>query len=93
MHQSLLPTLHQKDYASALSAAQNGIGSASGDMRFIPGDAAQEDDNLFWMILEVLKFYGFSVKMMQNGGVIIPIALSSLENETVMPNRERSDKS
>ena len=44
--------LHQKDYPSALSAAQNGIGSASGDMRFIPGDAAQEDDNLFWMILE-----------------------------------------
>ena len=44
--------LHQKNYPSALSAAQNGIGSASGDMRFIPGDAAQEDDNLFWMILE-----------------------------------------
>ena len=44
--------LHQKDYPSALTAAQNGIGSASGDMRFIPGDAAQEDDNLFWMILE-----------------------------------------
>ena len=21
-------------------------------MKFIPGDAAQEDDNLFWMILE-----------------------------------------
>ncbi len=44
--------LHQKDYPSALSAAQNGIGSSSGDMRFIPGEAAQEDDNLFWMILE-----------------------------------------
>ena len=25
---------------------------------------------------------------MQNGGVIMPIALSSLENETVMPDRE-----
>ena len=25
---------------------------------------------------------------MQNGRVIMPIALSSLENETVMPNRE-----
>ena len=44
--------LHQKDYANALSAAQNGISSASGDMKFYPGDAAQEDDNLFWMILE-----------------------------------------
>ncbi len=44
--------LHQKDYPSALNAAQNGIGSSSGDMRFIPGEAAQEDDNLFWMILE-----------------------------------------
>ena len=44
--------LHQKDYPNALTAAQNGIGSASGDMRFIPGEAAQEDDNLFWMILE-----------------------------------------
>ena len=29
---------------------------------------------------------------MQNGGVIMPIALSSLENETVMPNRENVGK-
>ena len=30
--------------------------------------------------------------MMQNGRVIMPIALPSLENETVMPNREKSGK-
>ena len=33
-----------------------------------------------------------TLNMMQNGGVIMPIALSSLENETVMPNREKSGK-
>ena len=32
---------------------------------------------------------GFSEKMMQNGQVIMPIALSSLENETVMPDRDK----
>ena len=44
--------LHKKDYASALSAAQSGISSADGDMKFKPGDAAAEDKNLFWTILE-----------------------------------------
>ena len=44
--------LHKKDYASALSAAQNGISSADGDLKFQPGDAAAEDKNLFWTILE-----------------------------------------
>ncbi|MCK5402145.1 MAG: SusD/RagB family nutrient-binding outer membrane lipoprotein, partial [Flavobacteriaceae bacterium] len=44
--------LHQKNYASALTAAQNGISSADGDMKFIPGDAAADDKNLFWKILE-----------------------------------------
>jgi len=44
--------LHQKNYASALSAAQNGISSASGDMMFKPGSAASGDKNLFWTILE-----------------------------------------
>lgn len=44
--------LHQKDYASALTAAQSGISSADGDMRFFPGDAASGDKNLFWTILE-----------------------------------------
>ncbi len=44
--------LHQKNYSSALTAAQNGISSASGDMKYIPGDAASGDKNLFWTILE-----------------------------------------
>ena len=44
--------LHQKNYASALSAAQNGISSASGDMKYKPGNAASGDNNLFWTILE-----------------------------------------
>ena len=44
--------LHKKDYASALSAAQNGISSADGDLKFKPGNAAAEDKNLFWTILE-----------------------------------------
>lgn len=47
--------LHKKDYASALSAAQGGISSASGDMQYIPRGAsttAEGDKNLFWTILE-----------------------------------------
>lgn len=45
--------LHKKDYASALTAAQNGISSASGDMKFYPEEDAQaEGFNLFWTILE-----------------------------------------
>lgn len=47
--------LHKKDYAGALSAAQNGISSPDGDMRYFPrGDAsvASGDKNLFWTILE-----------------------------------------
>lgn len=45
--------LHQKDYASAMNAAQNGISSASGDMKFYPGDMPTLGDrNLFWTILE-----------------------------------------
>ena len=43
--------LHQKDYANALSAAQNGISSASGDMKFTPGNSVSGDTNLFWTIL------------------------------------------
>lgn len=44
--------LHQKDYPSALAAAQNGISSAAGDMKYYPGGAASGDKNLFWTILE-----------------------------------------
>lgn len=47
--------LHQKDYANALASAQNGISSASGDMKYIPrgsSNIAEGDKNLFWMILE-----------------------------------------
>tara|TARA_B100000780_G_scaffold131688_1_gene92323 strand:+ start:606 stop:2057 length:1452 start_codon:yes stop_codon:yes gene_type:complete len=45
--------LHQKDYASAFTAAQNGISSASGDMKYNPpGAAGSGDRNLFWTILE-----------------------------------------
>tara|TARA_X000000950_G_scaffold270946_1_gene351405 strand:- start:1155 stop:2582 length:1428 start_codon:yes stop_codon:yes gene_type:complete len=43
--------LHQKDYASALSAAQTGIASSDGDMKFTPGSAVSGDTNLFWTIL------------------------------------------
>lgn len=43
--------LHQKDYPSALTAAQNGISSASGDMKFTPGSSVSGDTNLFWTIL------------------------------------------
>lgn len=44
--------LHKKDYPNALTAAQNGISSSDGDMKFKPGNAAAEDKNLFWTILE-----------------------------------------
>ena len=45
--------LHQKDYSSAFSAAQNGISSADGDMMYNPpGEAGAGDRNLFWTILE-----------------------------------------
>ena len=44
--------LHQKDYSNALSAAQNGISSASGDLKFVPGKAVSGDTNLFWTILQ-----------------------------------------
>lgn len=47
--------LHQKDYSNALTAAQNGINSASGDMKYKPrGEVsiASGDKNLFWTILE-----------------------------------------
>jgi hypothetical protein len=43
--------LHQKDYFNALSAAQNGIASAEGDMKFKPGNSVSGDTNLFWTIL------------------------------------------
>ena len=43
--------LHQKDYSNALSAAQIGISSSSGDMKFTPGSAVSGDTNLFWTIL------------------------------------------
>ena len=47
--------LHMKDYENAQVAAQNGIGSADGDMKYQPrGEAttAEGDKNLFWTILE-----------------------------------------
>ncbi len=47
--------LQMKDYNKALSAAQGGISSADGTLKFIPrGDPAnaEGDKNLFWMILE-----------------------------------------
>jgi hypothetical protein len=45
--------LHQKDYSAAMSAAQNGISSASGDMKYHPlSDPASDNNNLFWTILE-----------------------------------------
>ena len=45
--------LHQKNYPAALSAAQNGIASASDDMKYLPQDVATTDNNnLFWTILE-----------------------------------------
>ena len=43
--------LHQRDYANALSAAQNGISSSDGDLKFTPGSAVSGDTNLFWTIL------------------------------------------
>lgn len=43
--------LHQKDYPNALIAAQSGISSANGDMKFKPGSAVSGDTNLFWTIL------------------------------------------
>jgi hypothetical protein len=43
--------LHQKDYPNALLAAQNGISSASGDMKYKPGNSISGDTNLFWTIL------------------------------------------
>ncbi|MEM7373204.1 MAG: SusD/RagB family nutrient-binding outer membrane lipoprotein [Bacteroidota bacterium] len=47
--------LQQKDYASAYTAAQNGISSDEGSMKFIPrgdGNISEGDKNLFWQILE-----------------------------------------
>ncbi len=43
--------LHQKDYSNAMSAAQNGISDASGDMMYIPV-GLNDSVNLFWKILE-----------------------------------------
>lgn len=43
--------LHLKEYPNALSAAQNGISSADGDMKFTPGSSVSGDTNLFWTIL------------------------------------------
>ena len=47
--------LQMKDYSNALIAAQNGISSADGDMKFIPRGAAtttEGDKNIFWTMLE-----------------------------------------
>ena len=47
--------LHMKDYQNALSAAESGISSAAGDMKYYPRGAtttAEGDKNLFWTILE-----------------------------------------
>jgi hypothetical protein len=43
--------LHKKDYAAAISAANNGISSASGDMKFNPPATQTGDTNLFATIL------------------------------------------
>ena len=43
--------LHQKNYPAALSAAQNGISSASDDMQYHP-IGTTDNNNLFWTILE-----------------------------------------
>ena len=47
--------LQLKDYSSALTAAQSGISSASGDLEFKPRGAAEStegDKNLTWVMLE-----------------------------------------
>lgn len=47
--------LQMKDYSKALAAAQNGISSAAGSLKFTPrGDpsVSEGDKNLFWTILE-----------------------------------------
>ncbi|MDH3648995.1 MAG: SusD/RagB family nutrient-binding outer membrane lipoprotein [Saprospiraceae bacterium] len=47
--------MHMGDYSGAYAAAQNGISSPDGSMKYIPrGDAAltEGDKNLFWEILE-----------------------------------------
>jgi hypothetical protein len=44
-------SLHKKDYAAAISAANNGISSASGDMKFNPPATQTGDTNLFATIL------------------------------------------
>ena len=43
--------LHKKDYAAAISAANNGISSASGDMQYKPPGTQSGDQNLFATIL------------------------------------------
>lgn len=50
--------LQMKDYAAAMTAAENGIVSAEGDMQFIPRGAetnAEGDKNLFWTMLETSR--------------------------------------
>ena len=44
-------SLHKKDYAGAISAANSGISSASGDMKFNPAATQSGDTNLFATIL------------------------------------------
>jgi hypothetical protein len=43
--------LHKKDYTAAISAASNGISSASGDMKYNPPGTQAGDTNLFATIL------------------------------------------
>lgn len=46
--------LNLRDYSGALSAAQNGISSEAGSMKYIPRgspDIAEGDKNMFWTIL------------------------------------------
>ena len=43
--------LHKKDYTAAITAANNGISSASGDMKFNPPGTQSGDTNLFATIL------------------------------------------
>ena len=47
--------LQMKDYAAASAAAQSGISSPDGDMRFVPRGPetnAEGDKNIFWVMLE-----------------------------------------
>ena len=56
--------LHKKDYSNALSAAQTGISSSSGDMKFTPGSAVSGDTN-HWTMLLVQELVIWETKQIQ----------------------------